>query len=417
MKVLLINKFFFLNGGSETVFFQERDFLRSQGHTVVDFSMDHPRNLPSPYAEFFVPNVDYRDNGGHRETSGVLGKLRTAAALIHNTEATRKLHELIRREKPEIAHLHNIYHQLTPAVIPLLKKAGVRTVLTLHDYKLICPTYLMIQDGRVCEKCAAGRFEWAVFHRCRGGSWMQSVLLTMEAYWHKWMKTYDSVDLFLSPSKFLAEQVAAHRIEPSKIRILRNGINTHDYQPSRENKGYILYFGRVSREKGVEVLLQAYRAMLAEWDGARITPPGLKIVGDGPLAERLSGEYPEAQFAGYRTGHELRQIVRECSFVVAPSQWYENCSMTVLESMAMGKPVIASRIGGLPEQVDHGTTGFLFDSGDAHELKKYMKFLVGSADLRGKMGKAARAKVEREYSLESHCAHLLEIYEELLARA
>lgn len=406
-----------MNGGSETVFFQERDFLRSQGHTVVDFSMDHPRNVPSPYAGYFVPHVDYRDNGRHGEASGVLGKLRTAAALIHNPEAIRNLHELIRREKPQIAHLHNIYHQLTPAIIPLLKKARVRIIMTLHDYKLICPTYLMIHGGRVCEKCAAGRFEWAFFRRCRGGASMQSALLSMEAYWHKWMKTYESVDLFLSPSRFLAQRIAAHRIDSSKIRVLRNGIDTRIYQPSREDKGYILYFGRVSREKGVEVLLQAYRALLAECDGARMILPGLKIVGDGPLAERLAREYPEAHFTGYRAGDELRQLVCECAFVVVPSQWYENCSMTVLESMAMGKPVIASRIGGLPEQVDHGTTGFLFDSGDAHELKKYMQFLVGSADLRNTMGKAARAKVEREYSLESHCAHLLEIYEELLARA
>ncbi len=417
MKVLLINKFFFLNGGSETVFFQERNFLRSQGHPVVDFSMDHPRNLASRYADYFVPNVEYRHNGGHGGTPRLWEKLRTAARLVHNSDAVRNLDALIRKEKPDIAHLHNIYHQLTPAIIPVLKKANVKTVMTLHDYKLICPTYLMIHHDRVCESCAEGRFASACFRRCRGGSLAQSALLSLEAYWHKWRRSYEAVDLFLSPSRFLADRVGACRIERSKIRVLRNGIDTKDYQPLDEDRAYILYFGRISREKGVEVLLDAYRRLLAEHKRTTATPPALKILGDGPLAERLAAGYPEAHFLGYRSGEALKHIIRRCSFVVVPSQWYENCSMTVLESMAFGKPVIASRIGGIPEQVDHGKTGFLFGSGCVQELKKYMETLAASPDLRFTMGKAARAKVEREYSMDSHCAELLRIYTRLLAGA
>lgn len=397
MKILLGNKFFYLNGGSERVFFQERDFLIGMGHDVIDFSMDDARNFKSPFASFFVPKINYHD------ASGLWTKLHHGFSLVHSRVAVKKISQLIDQEKPEIAHLHNIYHQLTPSIIPVLKKNGVKVVLTLHDCKLICPSYLALKDTKICIECEGKYFFKPLMTNCQK-SRMQALLLSLEAYWHKWRGSYDAVDMFLSPSKFLAGLVAK-RIPAEKIAILHNGIDCEEYEPNYTDNGYALYFGRLSAEKGIETLLAAHGRM------ERHLP--LKLVGTGPLAEKLSASHPAAEFLGYKSGQELKDIVANAAFVVVPSECYENCSMVVLESMAFGKPVIGSRIGGIPEQIEDDRTGFLFEAGNVEELARKMDLLAGDQQLRIAMGQAGRKKLEVEYSLSGHCRQLVSIYEGL----
>ena len=406
MKILFANKFFFLKGGSETVFFQERDFLINNGHKVIDFSVQHPENLPSEYSDYFVSNVDYH---GSSKASNIsfLDKCRIATDFIHNREAVQKMGALIEKEKPDIAHLHNIYHQITPLIIPVLKNAGVKVVLTLHDYKLICPRYSMRNaKNAICNKCQGKYFVQATINRCQEGSVLKSLLLSVEGYWQKWAKRYEQVDLFLSPSRFLADLLAKYRIDPGRIKVLHNGIDINEYKPSEEDAGYAIYFGRISREKGVEILLQAHKLLSLKFP--------LKIVGTGPIMEELKGKYPEVEFTGYKTGEKLKESISRASFVVVPSECYENCSMSVLESMAFGKPVIGSRIGGIPEQIEDGKTGFLFEMGNVGELARKMTLLAEDKKLRKEMGKTARKKLGKEYSLQAHCSKLMGIYEELL---
>lgn len=410
----MANKFFFLNGGSETVFFQERSYLLNAGIKVLDFSMDHPNNYPSDYSQYFVTNVAYAKNG---RLHTPLSELRKAFRFIHNREAIAKLQALIQHEKPDIAHLHNIYHQLTPSLISVLKRSGIKVVLTLHDYKLICPAYLMLTKEQLCDRCQGRHFWRATANSCRADSRLQSLLLTAESYWHWWLGSYGGVDLFLSPSRFLAEKVAACRVDPKKVRVLHNGIQTRSFAPSLCDDGYVLYFGRIAKEKGIEVLLKAHRIMRANGNAASDGCLPLKVAGRGPLLEKLKNEYPDVELLGYQEGDELKELISKASFVVVPSQWYENCSMTVLESMAWGKPVIASRIGGLPEQIDDGKTGLLFQMGNADELSTAMSFLARNSQLRADMGKAARARVERDYSLDAHCEKLVVLYEGLLREA
>ena len=415
MKILLVNKFFFLNGGSEMVFFQERNFLINRGHKVFDFSMEHPKNFSSEYSNYFVSNVDYRKGLRDNKLALFFERCGIAFDLIHNREALKRLNSLIQNEKLDIVHLHNIYHQLTPSIIPLLKNAGIRVVLTLHDYKLICPSYLMYNNDTICNKCQAKHFWNVILQRCQEGSYFKSLPLFIEAYWHKWARSYESVDLFLSPSKFLSELATTYRIDGEKIKVLHNGIDTKKYNPSYLDNNYAIYFGRISREKGIEVLLTAYTLMSVEQNKNSRLNMGLKIVGTGPLLEQLKNEYPQVEFLGYQTGNELKKLISESSFVVVPSQWNENCSMSVLESMAYGKPVIGSRIGGLPEQVEDNKTGFLFQMGNVEELKEKMILLAKNKELRREMGKAARKKLEKEYSFEAHGTKLMKIYEDLLA--
>ena len=198
----------------------------------------------------------------------------------------------------------------------------------------------------------------------------------------------------------------SQRIPREKIVVLRNGIDLEEYRPTYEDGGYALYFGRLSREKGVETLLKAHREVAGEIP--------LKIVGTGPIEAELKAKYPKAEFLGYRAGEELKSLVARASFVLVPSEWYENCPMTVLEAMALGKPIIASRMGGLPELVEDGKTGLLFGAGNVEELKERMLYLWKDRELRYEMGRAARKKAEQEFSLERHCEELLRIYRRLL---
>ncbi len=402
MKILLANKFFFLNGGSETVFFQERDYLLNQGIPVIDFAMNHPNNFTSKYSDSFIATVDYQTD----KKNSVWSSMAEAMAFVHNRDASKSLEQLIQKEKPNIAHLHNIYHQITPAIIPLLKKHGIKVIMTLHDYKLLCPSYSMIDnDGIICDKCSGKSFWHSAVNKCQSGAGFKSLLLAIEGYWHKWARSYDMVDLFLSPSTFLAELMVKYRIDQEKILVLHNGIDTNKFSHSEEDAGYAVYFGRISREKGVQTLLKAHQSSK--------TKLPLKIVGTGPLLHEMQEKYPQAEYTGYKIGDELYKLISESSFVVVPSEWYENCSMVVLEAMAMGKPVIGSKTGGIPEQVEDGKTGFLFEMGNVEELVAKMSLLAGNAQLRRKMGKAARKKLELDYSLNAHCRKLFSIYEDL----
>lgn len=406
MKILFANKFFYLNGGSETVFFQERNFLLDQGHYVVDFSMQHPNNLPSSYSDYFIQNIDYR-NCISRRFKAIQNTFKASKNFIQNNEAIKKIGLIVNAEHPQVAHIHNIYHQITPAIIPVLKNGGVKVILTLHDYKLICPSYSMLCSGQICNRCEGRYFYHAVHNKCQNRSWLRSVLLSAEAYWHKWAKSYDGVDLFLAPSKFMAEIIAQYRIDADKIVVLHNGIDSSKFVRSDVDKNYILYFGRISEEKGVETLIKAYKIL--------DTKMPLKIVGTGPIKEQLHRQYPEIEFFGYKTGNELVTLVAEASFCVVPSEWYENCSMTVLESMAFGKPVIGARTGGIPEQIDDGRSGFLFEMGNVEDLAEKMRILIDERCLRNSMGKAAREILETKYSLSNHCDQLLRIYNGLIS--
>jgi len=398
MKTILINKFFYIKGGAETVFFQEREYLLAQGHRIIDFSMMDDRNFFSRYSSYFINNIDYQQN------RGLATKIKHAIKFIHSSEAVNKLEELISREKPVLAHLHNIYHQLTPAIIPVLKKNGVKVILTLHDYKLICPSYSMVNGNAICSVCE-GKYFWKPFTKNCQNSLSRSTLLMIEALYHKWKGSYEFVDMFIAPSQFMAEAISK-KVPENKIRILKNGIDTDEYEESNKDDEYGLYFGRLSKEKGVETLLQAHDKIN--------NPIHLKLAGTGPLEKDFKKIYLEPEYLGYKHGNELKTIISRASFVIVPSEWCENCSMTVLESMAMGKPVIASNIGGIPEQIEDGKTGLLFGMGDTNDLSDKIVLLTSNRELRKKLGKKARKKLIREYSLGDHYNKLIQLYEEVL---
>lgn len=397
MRIILANKFFFRNGGSEVVMLQERSFLQQQGHTVVDFSMRDDRNFESAYASYFVSRQDYRGGGP--------GNLRSALFFVHSPEAVRRIGALIDATRPDLVHCHNIYHQLTPSIIGAAKARGVPVALTLHDYKPVCPTYTRLQNGKPCSECLDGSFAPVLRHRCAEGSLGKSALLYAEAVVQRRLGNYEKVDRFIAPSRFMANSVAC-RFPGERVALLYNGVDTANSPVADKNEGYALFLGRLSHEKGVATLLRAHASTGARWP--------LTVAGTGPLRDGLMAQYKHANFVGHLAGAALKQALAGAAVVVVPSEWYENCPMSVLEAMASGKPVIGSRMGGIPELVAEGETGLLFEAGNAEELGECLGRLMGDPALRQRMGRAARARAEREFSLEKHNAGLMEIYKSLV---
>jgi glycosyltransferase involved in cell wall biosynthesis len=400
LKVLLANKFLFNNGGAETVLFQERDFLKITGTEVVDFAMQHERNIQSPYAAHFVSRQDYRSGGS------LAKKIRSALSLIHSGEAVSKLASLIEETQPDLMHCHNIYHQLTPSIVGVAKSRGIPVVLTLHDTKPVCPVHTRMRESQVCSSCLAGDFHHVLRYRCSDGSIAQSAALYMEAVVQRWLGSYEKVDRFLAPSRFMRDSVL-RRFSADRVELLYNGVDVTKIPVSGLDKGYVLYCGRLAQGKGAETLLQAQEAAGCSWP--------VVIAGTGPLMDVLKSQFTRnVRFVGQLSGETLSTTIAEASVVVVPSEWCENCPMSVLEAMAHGKAVVATRIGGIPELVNDHLTGLLFEPGNAEELRMHLERLMGDAELRAQMGAAGRARVETDFSLEKHNAELMAVYQSLV---
>jgi glycosyltransferase involved in cell wall biosynthesis len=400
LKVLVANKFLFHNGGSETVFFQERAFLTNTGAEVVDFAMEHDRNIQSPYAAHFVSRKDYRSGGR-------FAKIGSALSLIHSREAVSKLASLIEETRPDLMHCHNIYHQMTPSIVGVAKSRGIPVVLTLHDWKPVCPIHTRMREGQMCSSCLDGDFHHVLKYRCAEGSIAQSAVLYMEAVIQRWLGNYEKVDRFLAPSQFMRESVS-RRFSPDRLQLLYNGVDVTNISASGRDKGYVLYCGRLSSEKGAETLLRAHEAAGCRWP--------LIIAGTGPLRDALESQFTRnVRFAGQLSGETLSTTIAGASVVVVPSDWCENCPMSVLEAMAHGKAVVASRIGGIPELVNDQVTGLLFEPRNTEELRMHLESLMGDAARRAEMGAAGRTRVERDFSLEKHNTELMAVYQSLLS--
>ncbi|AUU83703.1 glycosyltransferase family 4 protein [Leclercia sp. LSNIH1] len=400
MKVLLVNKFFFIKGGAETVYFQERNMLKEAGVEVIDFSMQHEKNFPSDYADYFVTNVDYHKEGG------LLAGAKTAISFIHNREACKKMVALLQQTRPEIVHFHNIYHQLTPALIKVARDFGCKTVLTAHDYKIMCPSYSMLRDGKVCDACVTGSVFNAFRYRCQEGSAAKSLLLSLEATWQYIAQNYQALDVIVSPSEFLRNELR-RSLPDSRIDVIVNGIDDSQQPEEGPDEGYLLYVGRLSREKGVPTLTQAHQLM-------RNKMP-LKVVGHGPLYDDMVKTFPHAEFLGYvQQGLELDALIKHARAVVLPSECYENCSMAVLEAMSFARPVVGARIGGIPEQIRHGIEGLLFEPGNAQDLADALDEIAEIPQQAREMGQKGRERLCQKYSLRKHMETLQALYRELL---
>lgn len=405
MKVLLVNKYFYLKGGPERHISKIGKVLESKGHQAIPFSMQDERNEPTPYAKYFVSKVDF-----NRPMS--LGdKLRVIPRVIYFLEARRKIEALIKETKPDIAHLHNIAHQISPSILHSLKKFNLPVVQTLHDYKLVCPTYNMVTGGKICEKCWGHRYYQAILQRCNRGSFSRSLLNCVEMYIHWLLGIYErNIDVFISPSNFLRNKVIEFGINGERIFHIPTFVDSRYYSPRYDGDNYFVYIGRVSQEKGLRTLVEAMK---------NIRTSKLLIVGEGELKTCLEGytsrkNISNIEFLGHLSGEALKSVVRDSRFVVLPSEWHENCPASILEAFALGKPVIGSNIGGIPELITDGVDGILFEPGNSEELSAKISYLLNAAHLVPQMGENARKKVEEKYNPEVYYHRLMGVYRKLV---
>ncbi|MBI5798452.1 MAG: glycosyltransferase family 4 protein [Candidatus Yonathbacteria bacterium] len=407
MKILQINKFYHLRGGAERYMLTLSHLLEEHGHTVIPFAMQHPNNLPSPYQEYFVFPVDT-----HASPWSAAG-IAAAARVLWSREAERKMEALILKTKPDIAHLHLIYHHLSPSILPVLVRHHIPIVMTLSDYKLICPNYKLYTQGSPCERCRGGKYYEATVHKCLRDSVVASALGSVEMYLHKMLKVYErSVDLSIAPSHFVRDEFVKFGQDGLKIRVLPYFLPTI---PPSEKHGtrepLVLYVGRLSKEKGVDKFLEMVHALPSPWR--------IAIIGTGPEAASLQerfGKRSDVIFVGHVEGDALAAWYQRASIAIVPSQFFEPFGIVVIEALSYGVPVVASNRGALPEIIDHEKTGLIVPADDGDAWRSAITRLIQDERLRQSMGKNGRKVAAILYAREMHYTKLIEWYEELIGR-
>lgn len=399
MKILQINKFLYPRGGAETYLLGLDSLLRQAGHETVFFSQKHPLNRADANNDLFVSHLEL---GGFSFKS-----LLKISRIFWSFEAARQVRELIVRENPDIVHVHNIYHQLSPSVIKAAKAAGLPVVMTVHDYKLVRPDYSLRADGkRVRPK----------------GSRLAELLLALEFKLHKLLDSYGKhVDLFLTPSQFVKDKLVEAGYDGSRIRVLPLFVETSGEfgETSGDNQvggdsadPYVLFFGRLHESKGADVLIKAFA--LLENQNVK-----LKIAGNGPeekslrrLAEKLEIGH-RVEFLGYQDREEISRLIAGSLFTVNPSRLHETFGLSAIESLACGKPVIASRAGALPSLINEAN-GALFEVGNFIQLKNKIDWLLENSEARQAMSREASATAAK-FSPAGHLAEITDIYSKLIA--
>lgn len=362
MKILMVNKFLYPHGGSETYVFDLGRQLTQMGHEVEYFGMDSADRIVGNRVESYTASMDFHATG--------LSKLLYPFKIIYSLEARKKIRAVLEDFQPDIVHLNNINFQLTPSIIDEIRKwekaasHHVRIVYTAHDAQWVCPNHLLMvpETKELCMRCRAGRYTECTKHRCIHNSKAKSILGTLEAYFYKVRKTYAKVDTIICPSYFMREVLSANPVIADRLVVMHNYCAL-DTKTAYEKKDYVLYFGRYSEEKGIGTLLQACREL-----------PEINFVfaGDGPLKSEVES-LPNVKNLGFLQGEKLHKVIGEAQFVVIPSIWYENCPFTVIESQCLGTPVLGSDLGGIPELIDVGQTGELFEAGNVEQLTERIR--------------------------------------------
>lgn len=413
MKILLINVYNWRKGGSEAVFFNTADLLEKAGHEVVRFTLKWDENLPSKFERYFPESKATR--------RGPLRPLANLVNYFYHFEAARKLEELIDAERPDIADIHLIWGQLTPSILRTLRRRGVPAVLTAHDYRIVCPAYTFRDgQGRVCERCEGHKFYNCLLHKCSKGKLVESAIVTAEQYFR---------NAFFNPARMASAMVFVSDFSRRKhlefmpalgklpLLTLHNmaaaGISRpKTAQEIADAEPYMLYFGRLSAEKGLPTLVEAMK---------QCRDVKFKVVGSGPLEEQIrrtiaAEGLDNVGMLGYRTGSDLAALVRGARLTLVTSECYENNPMTIVESYAAGVPVIGSAIGGIPEIVDEGSTGFLFAPGNAAELATAIRrgWEMTPAELAA-MSEAAADYARNHFDPEAYGESLVSFFQRVIA--
>lgn len=411
MKILLVNTYHYRRGGDCTYTFALADLLRSRGDEVRFFGMRHPRNLPCADERYFVDEIDFPKELAAATPAAALNVLGRS---IWSRQARERFARLLDDARPDLVHLQSIHGHITPSILEETDRRNLPVVWTLHDYRVICPNTHLVSHGKVCEACKGGRFFSCTVRRCKKGSILASAVASLEGYVHRWRDVRGRVSRFISPSRFLKRKLEEFGWDGGNIEHLGYFLPESLLSaPAPERGSYALYFGQLAAHKGVRTLLRAVR---------EVPDLPLRIGGEGPDRPVLEGMVrdlglQQVSFEGHLTGEPLQALLRGASFVVVPSEWYENSPLAVPEAMVLGKPVIASDIGGLPELVNDGEDGFLVPAGDPQALAEALRRMQRDPALAARLGRRARERALEEHGSERHYRSIQQVYGRVIAGA
>lgn len=405
-KILQINKYHYIRGGSDSVYFNTSNLLVEYGHEVVHFAMDFNENEPSLESGYFASNNDFTKQS-------VTQKITKIPSFFYNRNAEERLKELIEIEKPDIAHLHIFYGSLTSSILKVLKSYKIPIVVSVHDYKFVCSAYLFLNGkNEVCEKCEGKKHYNAIMNSCVKGSKLFSSVFALEAYYRDlFFPIHKMFDRLIFVSKFSA---TIHNKYKHELKNITKHIYNFDplinTKIANNKKGdYFLYSGRLSKEKGLKTLIEAF---------SQLPQIQLKIAGTGEEMEFLKSKATDnIEFLGFLKGSDLQTVILNASFIITPSEWYKNNPMSVIEALTFGKPVVGANIGGIPEIVIENTSGFLFSAGSEQELRE----AVLKADQLNekeyqRLSLTSRKFAEDHFSPSKHYEQLIDIYNSLINR-
>jgi glycosyltransferase involved in cell wall biosynthesis len=385
MKVLQVyNQYRSLHGGEENVVNMTAELLERRGNSQ-SLMMRTSRGLDR----------------------GFRGKVLAFASGIYSRSAYHEIATLLEADRPDVVHAHNIYPLISPSILIACRRAGVPVVLSTHNYLLTCPTTHHLRNGKVCESCSGGKEHWCLLKNCRQNLFESAAYGARSwiARRRRWF--HDNVALFIVLTRFGKQKLVAAGYDPERICVLPNMVDLDSPQSDCREGRYVAFSGRMSAEKGIDTLLRAAK---------RLPEVPFRLAGDGPLLDDLRSLAPaNVEFLGRLDMPQMAAFYRDARFLVVPSKWYEGCPLVVSEAMSHGIPVVASRIGGLPELIDEGTTGLLFQTGEDEELASEVKSLWNAPDRCGDMGMAGREKAEREYGEDTYYQRLMSAYEHAMA--
>lgn len=407
MKILLVNKYHYVRGGSETYYFGLAQLLQEAGHKVIFFSMQDEKNRPCEQSEYFVSNVEFNGN------LSVMQKVKAAMRMVYSLEAKKKISALLEKEKPDIIHINLFHRVMTASIVDVAKKYRIPVVFTMHDLNCICPNHTMLDHGKICEACLHGNYLNCVKRVCFKNSRAKCMMAAIESEFNKISGLYNKIDLFITPSEFYKNKMLESGLTKSKVICLRNFLPEKiSISYKQEKESYYLYFGRLSEEKGVMTLLKAVQ---------RVPNVRLEIAGTGPIEGTLQDYVHKMQlqkrvrFNGFLSGRALKDIVAGAKCIVLPSEWYENGPYSIMEAMAVGKPVIVSDEGGLPEIVENEKSGFVCQSFDTESLTNCIRKMEELEDRQyNQMSKYAATQATEMFDAEQYLKNLLSEYKKLL---
>ena len=412
MKILLVNKYHYVKGGSETYHFGLAKLLESHGNEVIYFAMDDEKNYECEQSRYFSKNVDFNTK------LSAVGKLKAGLHALYSFDAKKKIEQLIIDEKPDVVHINLAHRHITLSIVDAIKKHNIPVVFTAHDLNCICPSHTMLSNGKVCDRCVKEHsYKPALQQKCVKNSAMQTMLGVVEAKNYERMHTYNKIDFYICPSDFYRRYFVESGITKNPIVHWVNFLPEGTvYEQSKNVKDYFLYFGRISEEKGLRSLVKAYH--LGNFENK------LYFVGDGPLREELEEYVKENNlcdkviFTGFQSGDSLKKYVAEAKCVILPSEWYENGPYSILEALAVGKVAIVSSNGGLPELVEDGVTGFICEPNNPQSLCDCMKKLNALTEAEyNSMSQKSLEKAKSDCDCEKYYDKLMDCYKQLISKS